>query len=88
MNNTIVSITDLNKQKKEVNPNTNHLKLYRGEKIYIKILQDLWDTPKRINKHLMKPQKEKKKKGKERLCKEIMAKKISKSVVGNQHSVS
>ena len=36
----------------------------------------------------MKPQKEKKKKGKERLCKEIMAKKISKSVVGNQHSVS
>ena len=40
----------------------------------IKILQDLWDTPKRINKHLMKPQKEKKKKGKESLCKEIMAK--------------
>lgn len=32
MNNTIVSTTDLNKQKKEVNPNTNHLKLYRGEK--------------------------------------------------------
>lgn len=32
MNNAIVSTTDLNKQKKEVNPNTNHLKLYRGEK--------------------------------------------------------
>lgn len=32
MNNTIVSTTDLNKQKKEVNPNTNHLKLYRGGK--------------------------------------------------------
>ena len=76
MNNTIVSTTDLNKQKKEVNPNTSHLKLYRGgkKKNNIKILQDLWDTPKRINKHLMKPQKEKKKKGKESLCKEIMAK--------------